>query len=80
MNDLSGQEIGRMMEVVDSPGSSYWTTPAKRNAHSLIWRIDARDEELTLEQILKSRVIKLALTLGTVATALLAGAASLRIG
>jgi hypothetical protein len=47
---------------------------------TLIWRIDARDEESNLEQILKSRVIKLALTLGALATAALAGAASFRVG
>ncbi|MGI9667790.1 MAG: hypothetical protein ACR2N2_11975 [Acidimicrobiia bacterium] len=47
---------------------------------SLTRRIDVGDEETTLETIVKSRVIKLALTLGTLATALLAGAASLRVG
>jgi hypothetical protein len=41
------------MEVVDNPGSSYWTTPAKRIAHSLTWRIDAVDEELNLEKYLE---------------------------
>jgi len=62
------------------PGSSTTTTPAKRNARSRIRRSDAGNEETTLETIVKSRVIKLALTLGALATALLAGAANLRVG
>lgn len=56
------------------------TTPAKRNARSLSRRSDVDDEETTLETYVKSRVLKLALTLGALATALLAGAASFKVG
>jgi len=62
------------------PGSSIVDTPAKRNAHSLTWRQDAGDEEAHLEMIVKSTLVKLALTLGTLAAALLAGAANMKVG
>jgi hypothetical protein len=67
------------VEVVE-PGKLNATTPAKRNARSQIWRSDAKNEETNLETYVKSRVLKLALTLGALATALLAGAASFRVG
>jgi len=62
------------------PGSSDEKTPAKRNTHSLTRRQDADDEEAILEMIVKSTLVKLALTLGTLAAALLAGAANLKVG
>jgi len=62
------------------PGSSIENTPAKRNTPSLTRRKDAGDEEAKLEMILKSTLVKLALTLGTLAAALLAGAANLKVG
>ncbi len=43
-------------------------------------RVDAVYEEAQLELIVKSALVKLALTLGTLAAALLAGAANMRIG
>ncbi len=43
-------------------------------------RLDADDEETTLETIVKSTLVKLALTLGTLAAALLAGAANIKVG
>jgi hypothetical protein len=68
------------MEVVEPGIARNGTTPAKRNARSLSRRSDVDDEETTLETHVKSRVLKLALTLGALATALLAGAATFKVG
>ena len=63
-----------------NPGSSERIYSSEAEDSALIRRSDAENEETTLEIFVKSRVIKLALTLGALATALLAGAATLRVG
>ena len=77
LNDLLGGSL-LGTEVVE-PGTLETITPAERMS-SLSRRSDAGDEDATWRDTVKSRVVKLVLTLGTLATALLAGAASLRVG
>jgi len=82
MNDLPGR-THRLGDGGDgkSLGSSNEKQLQRSDEVSLTRRIDVGDEERTTgANIVKSTLIKLALTVGTLASALLAGAANFRIG